>query len=161
MQLTVWEKALAQPTLYKVKKGKAERYLMSEREVSLQGTIINHGGATNMKRVNSMPVEKQEPEYEFTRLGLAIMDAFEDFGELTVEDIADCVGEPSCVVQAMLDHLEYDGMVNRVTPAKSKPRVRRWLAQNERGAGGSRSQSAAESMSDSGRYCAEDRSEEH
>ena len=78
-----------------------------------------------MKRVNSMAVEKQEPEYEFTPLGLAIMDALEEFDKASVEEITACVGEPICVVRAMLDHLEYDGMVDRVTPAKSKPRARR------------------------------------
>ena len=78
-----------------------------------------------MKKLTSMPLEKDEPEYEFTRPGLAIMDAFEDFGELTVEDIADCVGEPNCVVQAMLDHLEYDGLVNAVKSKKRRtPRAR-------------------------------------
>ena len=51
-----------------------------------------------MKRVNSMPVEKQEPEYEFTRLGLAIMDALKEFDQASAEEIAACVGEPICVV---------------------------------------------------------------
>ena len=55
-----------------------------------------------MKRVTSMPVEKQEPEYEFTRLGLAIMDALEEFDKASVEEIAACVGEPICLAQATL-----------------------------------------------------------
>src|SRR5215813_13869007 len=72
------------------------------RENACSEPFINQERATNKKKVNSMPVEKQEPEYEFTRLGLAIVDALEEFDKASVEEIAACVGEPICLAQATL-----------------------------------------------------------
>ena len=69
-------------------------------------------------------VAMKAPEYQFSRLGMAVMSALDE-ETLSVREIARIVEEPECVVAAMLEHLEQDGMVNEAAPAKSKPRARR------------------------------------
>ncbi len=73
-----------------------------------------------MGKVTSIPVKKQEPDYGFSPLGLAIMDALDELDQPTAGEIADWVGEPICVVAAMLKHLVRDGMVNEMPAAKPK-----------------------------------------
>jgi hypothetical protein len=74
---------------------------------------------TNVIPINGA-TQEQEPEYEFSPLGLAVMDALDTVH--FVDEIAKAVGEPECVVQAMLNHLAEDGMVDVTEPKQKAPR---------------------------------------
>ena len=70
-------------------------------------------------------VAMKAPEYQFSRLGMEVMSALDE-GTLSVREIARIIEEPECVVAALLEHLEQDGMVNVVPSKKSRtPRARR------------------------------------
>ena len=71
-----------------------------------------------------IPMEPEQQDYEFTPLAEAVMDALDVSGDRTVAEIALEVGEPCCVVHAMLNHLAQDGMVIETTPKKKRRRTR-------------------------------------
>jgi hypothetical protein len=64
--------------------------------------------------------QKQEENYKFTPLGLAVMDALHEYH--TADEIAEVVGEPICVVAAMLGHLANHEVINRREEPKPEPK---------------------------------------
>ena len=74
---------------------------------------------TTPQRFHDVLVEQGLAQaFTFTPFGQAVMAALDHHD--TAVEIADHVGEPVCVVEAMLRHLESDGMVGSERSAKGR-----------------------------------------